>query len=47
MKKIRLLGICHSGRKGIRGSDICDRNYEGIISHTCTFRLEDIQQFKS
>lgn len=45
-KQYKLLDVVHSGRKGIRGTTICDRKYEGILGFYCRFDLDDIQQFK-
>ena len=47
MKKLyKLLDVVHSGRKGIRGTTVCDMKYEGLIGYTCSFDIDDIQQFK-
>ena len=47
MKKFyKLLDVVHSGRKGIRGTSVCDMKYEGVIGFTCSFDIDDIQQFK-
>ena len=45
-KYFKLLDVVHNGRKGLRGSQMCDRKYEGLIGAHCKFDLDNIQQFK-
>lgn len=45
-KEYKLLDVVHSGRKGLRGTEVCDLKYEGLIGCLCSFDINDIQQFK-
>ena len=44
-KKYEIVNILHSGRKGIRGEEVDERKYRGVINRHCYINFyEEIEQ---
>ena len=42
----RIVDIVHSGRKGIRGEQVTDAKYDGLIGCRATLDITEIERFK-
>lgn len=44
--KYKIIGIYHSGRKGLRGEPRTDPKYEGMIGTLCDFDPEEVKMYQ-
>lgn len=45
-EQYRIIGVQHSGRKGIRGTNRSDSKYDNMVGCTAVFDYTDIKQFE-
>ena len=46
-KKYKIINIFHNGRKGLRGTEVDNPKYKGVIGKHCYIDfLEEVKQFK-
>lgn len=46
METFIIKSIKHSGRKGIRGTDVDNPKYDGLVGSKCEIDIDAIEQFK-
>ena len=44
--KFEIIGIYHSGRKGVRWQEVSDAKYDGLVGCLTTFNPDEVERFE-